>query len=112
MIDWSLIGEHTVVQCADRSEAADLAREVLKSFPEKDLSPDEFVRWFGEYPAVGYNLRLNQKRTTYGSIKFYLEEGYEVIQYLDLIVGLKDLGEIDDEGTPIEFLFGTLEVVE
>lgn len=113
MIDWSLIGERTVVQCANKSEAADLAREVLNAYPEKDLIPDEFVRWFGEYPVVCYNLRLNQKRVTYGSLGFYLEEGYKVIQYLDLIGGgLKELGEINGEETPIEFLFGALEVSE
>lgn len=112
MIDWSLIGKCTVVQCANKSEAADLAMEVLKAYPEKDLIPDEFVRWFGEYPVVCYNLRLNQKRTTYGSLEFYLKEGYKVIQYSDLIGVSKELGEIDGEETPIEFLFGTLEVAE
>ena len=113
MIDWSLIGERTVVQCANKSEAADLAREVLRAYPDKILIPDDFVRWFGEYPVVCYNLRLNQKGTTYGSLEFYLSEGYKVIQYLDLIGGdLKELGEISGEEVPIEFLFGTLEVVE
>lgn len=112
MIDWSLIGERTVVQCSNKSEAADLAREVLKAYPEKELIPDEFVRWLGEYPVVCYNLRLNQKRTTYGSLGFYLGEGYKVIRYSDLIGGLKEFGEISGEEMPIEFLFGTLEVAE
>ena len=113
MIDWSLIGERTVVRCANKSEAADLAMEVLKAYPEKDLAPEEFVEWFGEYPVVCYNLRLNQKMVTYGSLEFYLAEGFKVIQYLDLIGGgIKELGEIDGEETPIEFLFGTPEVVE
>lgn len=109
MIDWSLIGERTVVQCANKSEAADLAREVLNAYPEKDLIPDEFVRWFGEYPVVCYNLRFNQKMVTYGSLEFYLGEGYKVIQYSDLIGVSKELGEIDGEETPIEFLFGAEE---
>lgn len=112
MIDWSLIGERTVVQCANKSEAADLAGEVLNAYPEKKLIPDDFVRWFDGYPAVCYNLRLNQKRTTYGSLEFYLKEGYKVIQYSDLTGGLKELGEINGEETPIEFLFGAEEATE
>lgn len=112
MIDWSLIGERTVAQCANKSEAADLAREVLETYPEKGLTPDEFVSWFGEYPFVCYNLRLNQKMTTYGSLEFYLKEGYKVVQYSDLIGGLKELGEISGEEMPIEFLFGVEEAAE
>lgn len=113
MIDWSLIGECTVIQCANKSEAAELAMEVLNAYPEKDIIPDEFVGWFGEYPVVCYNLRLNQKRVTYGSLEFYLKEGYKVIQYLDLIGGgLKELGEINGEEMPIEFLFGAEEATE
>ena len=112
MIDWSLIDECTVVQCANKSEVADLAREVLKAYPEKEINPDSFVRWFGEYPVVGYNLRLNQNRVTYGSVEFYLEEGYKVIRYSDLIGSLKEFGEISGEEMSIEFLFGALEVAE
>lgn len=112
MIDWSLIGERTVVRCANKREAAALAREALNAYPEKYLIPDEFVRWFGEYPVVCYNLRLNQKMTTYGSLEFYLKEGYKVIQYSDLIGGSKEFGEIDGEETPIEFLFGAEEATE
>lgn len=71
MLDWSKIEPNTVVRCTDKHEAESLALEVSKAFPDKDLNPRDFARWFDLYDDTCYNLRLGQMNTTYGSGEFY-----------------------------------------
>ncbi len=111
-IDWDklLSVRRGVVHCATREEAELFVEEAIKRFPKKNLERKALMRQWDYYykDRTCYNLNytIDTSGSTYCHIDFYIENGFNVIRFSDLLFDSGDLGELDCSHEPIEFLFG------
>lgn len=91
------------VHCSTREQALHFIKEVRRQYPDHAWS-HENTR-FSEKNGVAYSPYLNIANTkmTYSSVNHYIDNGFIVLGFEDL---LPDETEINESDSPIESLFG------
>lgn len=91
------------VHCSTREQALHFIREVRRQYPDHAWS-HEHTR-FSEKNGVAYSPYLNiaNTRMTYSFVDHYIDMGFVVLEFEDLLPNETEINESDN---PIELLFG------
>lgn len=103
------------VNCKTKLEADEFVAAVTAMFPrECKLWRDSLYDVNGEGTCYCFSdERGRENRMYFSNIEFYRgRQNTVIIKPCDISFSSEELGEIDGEGMPIEFLFGALEVAE
>lgn len=91
------------VQVHTEEDAIAFISFMMQNYPEKTVNWRLDNHHFGHYSTTCYAPWLNRADSSmkYCSADYYLDYGYDVVQFEELICY-----EIDDSDKPLEFLFG------
>lgn len=91
------------VQVHTKEDAIAFLSFMMQNYPQKMVNWRLDNHHFGHYSTTCYApwLNVDDSRMKYCNVEFYVDHGYEVVQFEDLVYR-----EITESDEPLDFLFG------